>query len=106
MTFKYKTPATTTARTEMSAIYAELWTGCMVLKIAGIFLSLAIATSTLLTPGSKANSTELVAIVEQIVIKKENSENLLTSKATFNGVREFAITVGFIIPKVPQDTDK
>ena len=48
--------------------------------------------------------TDPVAIVEATTIRKEKSENLLTSKATFKGVKEFSIISGLIIPNVAQDT--
>lgn len=61
----------------------------MVLKVIGRYLSLDIATITLLIPGIRASNTEADAIVDAIEIKNEKLENLDTSKATFKGVEEF-----------------
>tara|TARA_B100000214_G_scaffold328154_1_gene267114 strand:+ start:69 stop:518 length:450 start_codon:yes stop_codon:yes gene_type:complete len=77
----------------------------MVIKKLGIFLSLAIATNTLLIPGKRASNTDPVAIVDAIIIRYENSENRLRSKATFNGVKEFSMILGFTIPSVTNDIE-
>ena len=77
----------------------------MVINKLGIFLSLAIATNTLLIPGKRASKTDPVATVDAIIIKYENSENRLKSKATFNGVNEFSMILGFTIPSVTNDVE-
>ena len=82
---------------KISDTYAELNFLCIVLKTLGRYESLDIATNILLIPGTRASKTDPVAIVEQIVIRKEKSENLLTSKATLSGVREFSIISGLIL---------
>ena len=77
----------------------------MVIKKLGIFSSLAIATNTLLIPGKRASNTDPVAIVDAIIIRYENSEKRLKSNATFNGVKEFSMILGFTIPSVTNDVD-
>ena len=69
-------------------------------------MSLESATYILLIPGIKARNTEPIAIDEAKTIKKENSENLLTSIATRRGVFEFIINSGLIIDRVNQVTPK
>ena len=77
----------------------------MVINKLGIFLSLAIATNTLLIPGKRASNTDPVATVDAIIIKYENSEKRLKSNATFNGVKEFSMIPGFTIPSVTNDVE-
>ena len=77
----------------------------MVINKLGIFLSLAIATNTLLIPGKRASKTDPVATVDAIIIRYENSENRLKSKATFKGVNEFSMILGFTIPSVTNDVE-
>ena len=65
-------------------------------------MSLESATYILLIPGIRARNTETIAIEEAKTIKKENSENLLTSMATRRGAFEFIMNSGLIIDSVNQ----
>ena len=83
------------------------------IKNAGVSIINTIYSRGLLDKNYDYNSNQIVSLI--INNKQVGSgffsdfhkpENLITSKATFRGVREFAITVGFIIPRVTQDTER
>ena len=53
-------------------------------------------------PGIRARNTETIAIEEAKMTRNVNSENLLTSIATSNGVLEFIMIFGLTIERVNQ----
>ena len=72
-------------------------------KLLGSILSLESATYILLMPGIRARNTETIAIEEAKMTRNVNSENLLTSIATSNGVLEFIMISGLTIERVNQE---